>query len=158
MTSVPPHPYEWLYAREARPLKAYVLDEVAARLADAVERFPPAIEAWESDALRLRLEPLLRPGRPRVAIVRLALKLYRWDIGRAFEETDRYMRGEHWREYVHEGSELELALFLWRYWMEQTMAFKEYAQDKFRRAELVGLADRLEARLVAQAPREGRSS
>lgn len=153
---VPKNPYEWLYAREARPLKAYVLDEVAARLAAAVEQFPPAIDEWESDAVRLRFEPILtaRAGRPAVAVVRLALKLYRWDLERAFDETDRYMRGEHWREHVEPGAELETALFLWRYWMDQTMAFKEYAQDKFRQAELLGLAERLQVRLVDRAPAE----
>ncbi len=34
---VPKNPYEWLYAREAQPLKAYVLDAVAERLAAAVK-------------------------------------------------------------------------------------------------------------------------
>ena len=43
--------------------------------------------------------------------------------------------------------EQDTALFLWRYWVDQTLAFKEYARDKFLWRELLGLSERLEAAL-----------
>lgn len=151
---MPKNPWEWLYEREAQPLKAYVLDEVAKRLADYVESWPPKLDGWEDDATRLRFEPLLTQvrGRPGAGVVRLAIQLLRWDVERAYEETDRYMRGEHWREFVEPGLELETALFLWRLWMDQTMAFKEYAQEKFTRRDLLGIPERLQTRLLDAPP------
>jgi hypothetical protein len=151
---VPKNPYEWLYEREAQPLKSYVLDEVAKLLAAAVEAFPPTIEDWEREDLRQRFEPLLRrvQGRPDVRVVRCALQLFRWEIERDVERIDGYMRGEHWREHGLGPDELETAIFLWQFWLDQTLAFKEYAQEKFTRKELLGLADRLDTRLVEAPP------
>jgi hypothetical protein len=149
------NPYEWLYERESQPLKSYVLDEVAKQLALAVEQFPPTIEEWEREDLRLRFEPLLsRPAeRPRLAIVRAALTLYRWELERQLEAIDSYMRSETWRKQQLEAAEFETALFLWHYWVDQTLAFQEFAQNKFKRQELLGLADRMQTRLVdSQSP------
>lgn len=144
------NPYEWLYETTSQPLKGYVLDEVARHLAAAVESFPPVIENWEREDLRARFEPLLARagGRPKSAVVRTALRLFRWEMERDFEAIDRYMAGGHWQERGLGADELETAVFLWRYWTDETLAFKEYAQGKFRWSELVALADRLESRLL----------
>ena len=147
---MPPNPWEHLYEAQSQPLEAYVLDEVAKALAKAVDEFPPVVEDWERLDERDRWQPVLSQvkGRPAREVVRLALKLYRWDLERAYDTTDAYMSTEGYREHVEPGLMLETALFLWRHWMDQTLAFKDYAQDKFRWSELVGLADRLESRLL----------
>jgi hypothetical protein len=144
------NPYEWLYEREKQPLKEYVLDEVAKHLAKAVESFPPQIEEWESEELRLRFAPLLSTmaDRPRLGVVRIALKLYRWELERDVEAIDHFVRNHQWSEEEATPAEIELATFLWQYWLEQTLAFKEYAQEKFRWRELIGLAERMQVQLV----------
>ena len=147
------NPYEWLYEREKQPLKEYVLDEVAKHLSRAVEAFPPSIEEWENEELRTRYAPLLATvtQRPRVGVVRVALRLYRWELERDVEAIDHYMRNQHWAAEELSPIELEVATFLWQYWLDQTLAFKEYVQEKFRWRELLGLADRMQVRLVEGA-------
>jgi hypothetical protein len=46
--------------------------------------------------------------------------------------------------------EREQAIFLWQFWTEQTLVFKNYAGNKFKWALLMGLADRLGKRLVEE--------
>lgn len=142
--------YQWLYDTQTQPLKTYVLDEVAKLLAGAVEQWPPKLEQWEREDQRARFEPLLAQVRepPGQRVIAAALQLYRWELEREVELIDRYMRGEHWQEHRLGPMELETVLFLWQYWTDQTLAFKEYAQGKFRQSELLGLADRLESRLL----------
>ncbi len=148
---MPRNPFEWLYEREKQPLKDYVLDEVAGRLAGAALDFPPSVEAWEDDRRRQRFEPLLARahGRPSDAALRCAVKLYRWELERDLAAIDRYLGGSAPEELALD--ERETAIFLWQHWLEETLAFKEYAQEKFRWSELAGLADRLEARLFRVA-------
>ena len=144
------NPFEWLYERQAQPLKDYVLDEIATSLAAAAESFPPAIEEWEDDATRRRWDAVVSqpPGPLSRPVRRLALRLYRWELERDVEAIDRYLAQGHFGELgTFTPLEQDTAIFLWRYWVDQTLAFKEYARDKFRWAELLGLADRLEARL-----------
>lgn len=151
---MPKNPYEWLYERESQPLKDYVLDEVTKRLAAAVEEYPPLIEEWEREDWRLRFAPLLAKasGPPDTRIVRCALKLFRWELQRDYDAIDGYMRGAHHSEYGLGPEELETAIFLWQYWLEETLSFKDYAQEKFLWRELIDLADRLQERLVDAAP------
>lgn len=152
---MPKNPWEWLYERQSQPLKEYVLDEVAKYLAVAVEQFPPQIHEWEREDLRARYAPVLAQasGAPSAHVLRLALQLYRWDLERDVERIDAYLARGHYEELGTFGAlEKETALFLWNYWMDQTLAFKEYAQGKFTWRELLGLADRLETRLVGNPP------
>lgn len=144
------NPWAWLYERESQPLKAYVLDRVAEHLAEAVERFPPPIEWWERADLQDRFDPVLEQvrGRPDDRVVRFALKLYRWELERDVERIDRYLAGGHESEFSLGALERETALFLWQYFVDQTLAFKEMAKGKFRQTELLGLADRLDSRLL----------
>lgn len=147
------NPYEWIYERQAQPLKEYVLDEVAKLLAQAVEEFPPRIEEWEREDVRRRFEPLLAEaaGRPEKPVVRVALKLFSWELERDVEAIDDYMRNERWQSEQLSPRDRELAIFLWQHWTEQTLSFKDYAGDKFRWAELRGLGDRLQTRLLGNA-------
>jgi hypothetical protein len=144
------NPYEWIYERESQPLKEYVLDEIAKGLAKVVEEFPPVIDEWEREDLRARFEPLLarRTGRPPLDVVREAVGLYRLELERDIEAIDQYMREERWRAAGLSEDDRELVVFLWQYWTEQTLAFKDYADGKFKWAELSALADRLNERLV----------
>ena len=144
------NPFEWLYERQAQPLKEYVLDEIARSLAEGAERFPPAIEEWESPAVRARWDAVVSqpPGPLPRHVRRLALRLYRWELERDVEAIDRYLAQGHFEELgTFTALEQDTALFLWRYWVDQTLAFKEYARDKFLWRELLGLADRLESQL-----------
>ncbi len=147
------NPYEWIYERQAQPLKEYVLDEVTKLLAHAIEEFPPRIEEWEREDIRRRFEPLLAEarGRPERAVIRVALTLFRWELDRDVLAIDDYMRNERWQAEELSPRDRELAIFLWQHWTEQTLSFKDYAGDKFRWAELRSLGDRLETRLLGNA-------
>lgn len=143
------NPYEWLYERQSQPLEEFVLDEVTKVFARAVESFPPEIEYWEREDLRLRYEPVLaQRGRPADRVVRLALKLLRWEILREVEEIDRYLAGGHDSEYDLGPLERETALFLWNHWVNELLSFLDIAQGKFSRRRLLGLVERLESRLL----------
>lgn len=145
------NPYEWIYERQSQPLKEYVLDEVAKTLAQAVEEFPPIIEEWEREDLRLRFEPMLlalKGRRPELNVVRVALTLFRLELDRDVVAIDDYMRNERWAAEGLSLVDREQAVFLWQFWTEQVLVFKDYAADKFKWSELMGLADRLEKRLV----------
>jgi hypothetical protein len=146
------NPYEWIYERESQPLKEYVLDEVSKILAQAVEEFPPQIDEWEREDLRARFEPMLAAlqGRPQLGVVRVALALFRLELDRDVVAIDDYMRNERWAAEGLTPLEREQAIFLWQFWTEQTLVFKNYAGNKFKWAELMGLADRLEKRLVEE--------
>lgn len=144
------NPYEWLYETQARPLKSWVLDEVTKLFAEAVEKFPPVIEDWEREDLRERFEPVLQRVHAPLAepVLRLALQLFRWEIEREYERMDRYLRGGHQSEFGLDNLQLDTAMFVWHYWVDQMLAFMEVATGKFRRHELLGIADRLESRLL----------
>lgn len=145
------NPYEWLYEAQAQPLKSWVLDEVTKLFAEAVEKFPPEIEDWEREDLRERFEPVLHRVRAPLStsVIRLALKLFRWEIEREYERMDSYLRGGHHSEFGLDALQLDTALFVWHYWVDQMLAFMEVATGKFRRHELSGIAERLESRLLA---------
>jgi len=149
--------WDWLYERQPQPLKAWVLDQVARELARAVEEFPPHVEEWERPEQRARFEPVFEAvrGRPGSGPVRLALRLLRLEIARDYEQIDRIMTGGEADGLAAPGLQHELAVFLWQHWLDQVLAFGEFAQGKFRRAELAGLVDRLEARLLGRLKDEG---
>ncbi len=150
---MPKNPYEWIYETESQPLKEYVLDVVAKQLAIAAEQFPPRVEEWERPDLQARFAPLLEKtfGRPRLGVLRVSLKLYRWELEREVEAIDQFMRNNGWEDESLDPTEVETAIFLWHYWVDQTLAFKEYAGNKFKHAELIGLADRIEVQLIHRA-------
>lgn len=145
-----PNPYAWLYEKQSHPLKEWVLDEVAKVLIDAVENFPPQVEEWERPDLKERFAPLLEEIKPPLNrdALRLALKLFRWEIEREYELIDSYMRGHHHQEYRLDAQNLELALFLWHLFTDQMLAFMEVGTGKFLRKEMLGLVERLESRLL----------
>jgi hypothetical protein len=145
--------WDWLYEVRPQPLKDYVLDRVAKELGDEIDRWPPRIESWESEEARLRFQPLLegRVGRPPRGPLRLALRLARWDLQREFELIDKYMQGQHYKEDAPGQYDFDLAMFLWRYLTDQILSFKEQVGSRFTRAELCGVVDRLEKRLLETA-------
>lgn len=145
------NPFEWLYERTSQPLAEYVLDEVAKTLEQAARAFPPHIEEWESESTRARWDAVLsQPSGPLPRhVLRLSLRLYRWELERDVERIDRYLEGGHYAEYGEFNPlEVDTALFLWRYWVDQTLAFKEYAQEKFTWRQLLGIWERLQTALV----------
>lgn len=145
------NPFEWLYERTPQPLSEYVLDEVAKALAEAARHFPPHIEEWEDAAARARWDAVLSLPQEALPahVLRLATRLYRWELERDVELIDRYLSQNHFTELgTFTPLQQEQALFLWRYWVDQTLAFKEYARDKFTWRQLLGLADRLDRTLL----------
>lgn len=145
------NPFEWLYERTPKPLSEYVLDEVAKTLTTAAVEFPPYIEEWEDEAARRRWDAVLSqpPGRLPRHVLRLALKMYRWELERDVEQIDNYLSQGHFAELgAFTPLEEDTALFIWRYWVDQTLAFKEYAQDKFTWKQLLGIANRLDLALL----------
>ena len=145
--------WDWLYEVRSRPIKEFVLDRVARELGDEIDAWPPRIESWESEEARRRFQPLMegRAGRPPKGPLRLALRLARWDLQREFERVDAYMTSGHHRDDAPGPYDVDLAMFIWRYLVDQVLAFKEQAGMGFSRDDLCTVIDRLEKRLVESA-------
>jgi hypothetical protein len=145
--------WDWLYEVQPRLVKDVVLERVARELGDEIDRWPPRIESWETEEARVRFQPLMegRMGRPPRGPLRLALRLSRWDLQREYEIIDAYMKGEHFREDAPGPYDFDLAMFIWRYLVDQILAFKEYAGSRFSRDDLCTVVDQLEKRLLETA-------
>lgn len=95
--------YDWLYERQKRPIKEFLLERFAGQLADEVAAWPPPDLEWESEALQRRWQAGTE-RRPGERVVRYALELARLDLRREWEEIDRRMRDEADRWWPTRGS------------------------------------------------------
>jgi hypothetical protein len=144
-----PHRWEHILDQKPRELKDYVLDQVADMLSADLREFPPPIEEWLDDALRVRYHPVLtRLGKPELETYRVALELAREELLREYERIDRFCRSPEYHRLLPNQLEEQSAHFMTRYLVDSALAFQEFAQGKFKRLELVSLIEKIEDRLL----------
>jgi hypothetical protein len=141
----------WDHILDKKPqdLRDYVLDKVADQLADDLRDFPPPIDEWLDDALRVRYAKVLaRTGKPELETYRVACELAREEMLREYELIDAFCRSTEWKRLLPTEIEEQTAHFMTRYLVDGALAFQEHAQGKFRRSDLVQLMEKIEDRLL----------
>lgn len=132
-----------------RELKEYVLDQVADELAKDLRAFPPPIDEWLDESLHARYRPVLaRQSRPELETFRVACELARRELLRDYELIDRFCRSPEFPRLAPSDLEQQTVHFVTRYLVDSALAFQEFAQGKFKRAELVTLVEKVEERLL----------
>jgi hypothetical protein len=140
----------WDFLAEQKPqrLQEYVLGQVADRLAEELRAFPPALD-WEDQREHDRwAEVLSQPGMLARDTLRVGLELARLELLREVETIDAFLRGPQAGALLPTPLEERRALFVARWLTESLLEFKEFAQGKFKRGDLVSLVVLLEERLV----------
>ena len=141
----------WDHILDQKPkdLREYVLDKVAEQLADDVRNFPPQIDEWLDEQLKARYAKVLaRLGRPELETYRVAVELAREEMLREYELIDAFCRSPEYKRLLPDELEEQTAHFITRYLVDSALAFQEATQEKFRRADLVSLMERVEDRLL----------
>ena len=132
-----------------RELKDYVLEEVAGQLARDLREFPPPIDEWLDETLKARYAPVVaRASRPELETYRVGCELAREELLREYELIDRFCRSPEYRRLLPDALEEQTAHFITRYLVDSALAFQEVGKDKFRRADLVVLVEKVEERLL----------
>ena len=141
--------WERILDQKPQDLRDYVLDQVADQLAADVRDFPPPVGEWLDAALEARYAKVLsRLGRPELETYRVACELAREEMLREYELIDAFCRSPEYRRLLPSELEEQTAHFITRYLVDGALAFQEYAQGKFRRADLVALMEKIEDRLL----------
>ena len=141
--------WDFLAEQKPQPLREYVLDQVADRLAAELREFPPAQLDWEDPAELGRFrEVLARPGKPGLETYRVALELSRLELLHEVDAVDRFWRSPLARQLLPDELEERTTLFLVRWITESALSFQEAAAGKFRRRDLVALVEHLEERML----------
>ncbi len=141
--------WERILDQKPQELRDYVLDKVAEQLVHDIREFPPPIDEWLDEALKARYARVMaRLGRPELGTYRVACELAREEMLHEYELIDRFCRSEEYRRLLPNDLEEQTAHFLTRYLVDSALAFQEYAQGKFRRADLVRLMEKVEERLL----------
>src|SRR5581483_2676733 len=141
--------WERILEQKPQELKEYVLGKVAEQLVEDLREFPPRIEEWVDETLRARYAQVLeRVGRPELATYRVACEMAREEMLREYELIDRFCRSEEFRRLLPTELEQQTAHFITRYLVDSALAFQEYAQDKFKRRDLVTLMEKVEDGLL----------
>ena len=137
--------WDFLYDRQKRPLKAYLLERFAEELARELEAWPPPFVEWVSEDLRRRWQAGAAE-RPREEVLRFALELARLDLLREFEEVDRRLRAKP--HQLRSPAEEAAVHLLVRLVTEECLALKEHAaRARIRREDLAEMLDQVERRL-----------
>ncbi|HZR10490.1 MAG TPA: hypothetical protein VFA79_18025 [Myxococcales bacterium] len=141
--------WERILEQKPQELKEYVLGKVAEQLVEDLREFPPRIEEWVDETLRARYAQVLeRVGRPELDTYRVACEMAREEMLREYELIDRFCRSEEFRRLLPTELEQQTAHFITRYLVDSALAFQEYAQDKFKRRDLVTLMEKVEDGLL----------
>ncbi len=137
--------WDYLYDRQAQPVKQYVLDRFADELANEIGAWPPPALAWESEAERARWGHGAAE-RPREDVVRLALEVTRLELAREFDRIEAHLAREAHR--LRSPAEAAARHLVSRLATEACMELKERA-DRLRlsRADLAAAIDAVERRL-----------
>jgi hypothetical protein len=118
--------WDFLYERQRRPVKAYVLERFAGELAEELAAWPPPFLEWVSEELRTRWAAGAAE-RPRDDVMRFALEIARLDLLRDYEEVERRLRDEaHRLQTPAEEAALHLLV---RLLTEKCLGLKEYAES-----------------------------
>ena len=141
--------WDHIFDGKPRELKEFVLDKVADQLTQDLRSFPPPIEEWLDESLHERYRPVLaRVTRPELETYRVACELARRELLRDYELIDRFCRSPEFSRLAPGELEQQTVHFVTRYLVDSALAFQEFAQGKFKRAELVTLIEKVEDRLL----------
>ena len=142
--------WDFLYERQAQPVKKFVLARFAELLAQEIRAWPPAELIWEDEAQRARWAKGAA-ARPRDEVIRLALEAARLDLAHEYERIEAFLSSESHRL---QGATEEAALHLLsRLVTESCLELKERA-DRLRlsRADLCEAVDATERVLFHLTP------
>ena len=91
--------WDYLVERKPQPLKEYVLDQVAERLARELMAWPPAIDEWLDEPLRQRFRAAIeRPSAPGLDTLRVGCEIARRELVLLVEKVEeRLLRGQRFR-------------------------------------------------------------
>ena len=141
----------WDYLADQKPqtIKDTVLNLVADELTGEIRGWPPRTSDWLDPAQQARFAPVLaRPGMPELDTLRVACELSRLELLREVELIDRFWRGPRRSELLPSPLEEETAQFLVLWLVESALEFQDAVQQRFRRAELSALIERVEDRML----------
>jgi hypothetical protein len=145
--------WDYLVDRKPQPLKEYVLDQVADRLARDLTAWPPAIEEWLDEPLRQKFRAAIeRPSPPGLDTLRVGCEMARRELLRDYDLIDAFWRSGRQRDVLPDDLEETTAHFVTRFLVDGALGFQELAQDKFSRRELVALVEKVEDRLLRGQP------
>lgn len=133
--------WERLLDSKPVPVVDHVLAEVAKLFAQDLGRWPLDVVEFESPPANIA--PLLRAEAPRPtrSMWGEAFRLARWDLERAHDAFDDYVRNQRWRERELSDELKPLLLFLERFIVEQLLAFREATHGRITRAQLLTLLE-----------------
>jgi hypothetical protein len=141
--------WDYLYDRQPRPVKDYVLDRFGAELAREIAAWPPSDLEWSSETERARWGAGAA-ARPRDDVIRLALEVARLDLSREFERIEAHLAREGYR--LQSPGEAAAVHLLARLVTEACLELKERASGlRLTRADLVAAVDRIERSLFRVA-------
>jgi hypothetical protein len=141
--------WDYLVDRKPQPLKDYVLDQVAERLARDLTAWPPAIEEWLDEPTREKFRAAVeRPSAPGLDTLRVGCEMARRELLRDYDLIDAFWRGGRQRDLLPDELEERTAHFVTRFLVDAALGFQDLAQDKFNRRELVALIEKVEDRLL----------
>ncbi len=139
--------WDFLYEREKRPVKEFILERFACELARELRVWPPPLD-WLSSELRTRYAPGL-DAPPDQSAIGLALALARLDLVRDLDGFDRLMTTEapqRWRGPDGAAAGHLLVQFV----IERCLALKEHAETaRLTRGDLAGAVLEAEKRFTA---------
>ncbi len=122
---------------------------MAEQLAQDLREFPPRIEEWSDEATRARYAPVMaRAGPLQLDTLRAGCEMAREEMLREYELIDRFCRSPEYSKLLPDALEQQTAHFVTRYLVDSALAFQEHGKDKFRRADLVRLIEKIEDRLL----------
>ena len=122
---------------------------VAEQLVQDLREFPPRIEEWLDAELQARYAGVLtRAARPELDTYRVACEMAREEMLREYELIDRFLPQRGVPPLLPTELEQQTAHFITRYLVDSALAFQEYAQGKFKRADLVALMEKVEDGLL----------
>jgi hypothetical protein len=140
--------WDFLYDREAQPVKAWLLTRFTEALAEEIAAWPPAWADAVPSELCARYGAGLEAPLPEAG-VRFALELARLELGRAFDRIDRLMIDEAPRRWSGE-AETAAGHLLVRFVTERCLELMERAEGtRLTRDDLAGALEQVERLLYA---------
>lgn len=140
-----PSRWDSLLDQKPVPLAEHLLSEAAKLLGRELSKWP--IEVREIDmSVGREAAAVLEPGalRPADAVFREAFRLARWDLQRAHDAYDDYMRNRRWLERGLAAEDRAALLVISRWLVEQMLSLGDATESRFKRPQMIECLDRTE--------------
>jgi hypothetical protein len=126
------------------PLQTHLLDEAARLLLVDLRQWPLPVQEIDV-ATGGAMAGLLSPDAPRPApaVLPESLRLVGWELARAHDAYDDYMRNRRYQEAGIPERDRGALLLVSRWVLEQLLALSEATGGRVNRSALLGLVDRL---------------